>query len=359
MEGAGLVLAGGGGKGIYQVGMIKSLAAAGLLDDIVAVSGTSIGSVNAVLFAEGLVEGRLEYEKSLAGQQAENNEDLKRAAAIKHAVQQMESTWDDIDFHVFFDFETANVQVGDSHFSRYETEKLIDKYLSYELFENESALPTYVTSAQCPPNVITYEHISAEEYRLLTSGSVDETYRNYIVEYMQLNNKSNEYIKKAILATTALPVIYSPVTVDGKLYVDGGVKDNVPIKPLYDMGIRRFIVIELDTVSGIKYPAQYSDAEIIDILPSHELGKLISGTMNFDSEDKAIKKELGIRDGKRYIKTLFEKDESYIAIEKELALRDYNDIITQREFKKNYDRLESDIESRFDYIRDIENKYKF
>ena len=57
MEGTGLVLAGGGGKGIYQVGIMKSLAEAGLLDDIVAVSGTSIGGVNAVLFAEGLAEG--------------------------------------------------------------------------------------------------------------------------------------------------------------------------------------------------------------------------------------------------------------------------------------------------------------
>ena len=80
--------------------------------------------------------------------------------------------------------------------------------------------------------------------------------------------------------------------------------------------------------------------------------------MNFDKEDKSVKKEIGIRDGKRYIKTLFEKDEAYIAIEKELAMRDYNDIIAQRDFKKNYDRLENDIESRFDYIKDIENKYK-
>ena len=33
----GLVLSGGGGKGIYQVGILKALAEAGLLNDIVAV----------------------------------------------------------------------------------------------------------------------------------------------------------------------------------------------------------------------------------------------------------------------------------------------------------------------------------
>ena len=60
-KGTGLVLAGGGGKGIYQVGVLKSLAEAGVLDDIKAVSGTSIGGVNAVLFSEGLVGNGLDF----------------------------------------------------------------------------------------------------------------------------------------------------------------------------------------------------------------------------------------------------------------------------------------------------------
>ncbi len=336
MEGTGLVLAGGGGKGIYQVGMLKSLAEAGLLNDIVAVSGTSIGSVNAVLFAEGI---------------AKFNGDNY----IKNAVAQMERVWDDIDFSVFFNVDTAGLKAGDSHFSRNATSALIDKTLDYSLFK--SMVPTFVTCAGCPEGIISYEQITEEEVKLLTSASTEETYRNYITSYMQLNDKENDYIKSAILATTALPVIYSPVQIEDRLYIDGGVKDNVPVKPLYDLGIRRFIVIELTSESAIN-PADYPEAEIIDILPSHDLGSLLSGTMNFDKEDKAVKKEIGVRDGRRYVKTLFEKDEIYIKLERELAVRDYENIIQQRDFDRKYNSLSKDVNSRFDYIKNLEESLK-
>ena len=123
------------------------------------------------------------------------------------------------------------------------------------------------------------------------------------------------------------------------------------------MGIRRFIVIELNTETDIKNPEQFADAEIIDILPSHELGRLLSGTMNFDKEDLGVKKELGVRDGRRYVKTLFEKDEIYIKLERELAARDYEDIMKNMRFERTYNTLDKDISSRFSYINDIESKY--
>ena len=343
MEGTGLVLAGGGGKGIYQIGMIKSLIEAGLMNDIVAVSGTSIGGVNAVLFSEGLAEGGLE-----------------------RVISQMEEAWNDIDYKVFFNTDPTQLQSGDSHFSRNETERLIDKYLDYSLFTAVSdsegnseikTIPTFLAAAACPPNIITSSQITDEEMKLLTSTSVEDTYRDYQIEYFSLQGKDYDFIKNAVLATTALPVIYNPAEVEGKLYIDGGVKDNVPIKPLYDMGLRRFIVIELSTKSDIKNPEQFADAEIIDILPSHELGRLLSGTMNFDKEDLGVKKELGVRDGRRYVKTLFEKDEIYINLERELAARDYEDIMKNMRFERTYNTLDKDISSRFDYINDIESKY--
>ena len=355
MEGTGLVLAGGGGKGIYQVGMIKSLAEAGMLNDIVAVSGTSIGSVNAVLFSEGIAE----YYLNNSGTTCEDNSE-----AIKHAVEQMEKVWDEIDFGVFFNVDTTGLKAGDSHFSRNATSVLIDKYLNYDLFtpgedtEQIKVIPTICTCARCPEYVNTYEKITEEELKLLTTASPEDTYADYSVDYISLNDKIKEDIKNIILATTALPVIYSPVGYKDALYIDGGVKDNVPIKPLYDMGIRRFIVIELTGKSCIKNIEAYSDAEIIDILPSHDLGKLLSGTMNFDKEDKAVKKEIGIRDGKRYVKTLFEKDEIYIQLESELAKRDYDSIIQQRDFDRKYNSFDKDISSRFDYIKNIEDSFK-
>ena len=49
----GLVLCGGGGKGAFQIGAWKALEEHGILDHIGAISGTSVGGLNAVLFALG------------------------------------------------------------------------------------------------------------------------------------------------------------------------------------------------------------------------------------------------------------------------------------------------------------------
>ena len=43
----GLVLEGGGGKGSYQIGVLKAIRELGLEKKIVAVSGTSVGALNA------------------------------------------------------------------------------------------------------------------------------------------------------------------------------------------------------------------------------------------------------------------------------------------------------------------------
>ena len=53
MNQIGLVLAGGGGKGAYQIGVWRYLKEKGLDQYVGGVSGTSVGALNAVLFAAG------------------------------------------------------------------------------------------------------------------------------------------------------------------------------------------------------------------------------------------------------------------------------------------------------------------
>ena len=102
----------------------------------------------------------------------------------------------------------------------------------------------------------------------------------------------------------------------------------------------------------------YKDAEIIDILPSADLGKLLSGTLNFDKQDKAFKKYLGELDGKRYIKTLFEKDESFIAIQDRLARLDFEKKKKKVEFDNKYENLNGNLNRNFDYINKLEESLK-
>lgn len=52
----GLVLAGGGGKGAYEVGVWRALDEYGITPNIGGVAGTSVGSLNAAMFAQGSCE---------------------------------------------------------------------------------------------------------------------------------------------------------------------------------------------------------------------------------------------------------------------------------------------------------------
>lgn len=305
-NGTGLILAGGGGKGIYQVGMLKVLSEAGVLDNIVAISGVSIGAVNAVLYAMG--------------------------------IDKMEKVWDEIDMGTLFDFDEKQVAAGNTHFSRTEMNSLIDKYMDFNQIRNEKRI-IYVGTSKCATNY----------------SGIDPTY-GCTAEYFLLNNALDEDINNYLLASTALPYIYSPVTIRGNKYLDGGINDNIPIKPLYDLGLRRFIVIELTPVSKFD-KTKFLDAEFISIVPSHDLGDLFTGTLNFENKDKRFKKELGERDGKIYVKTKFEKDETYMAIERNLLETEYNTMVNEHAHKEQQIKLENSVNSNMNKFNSIAEKY--
>ncbi|HJT38171.1 MAG TPA: patatin-like phospholipase family protein, partial [Actinomycetota bacterium] len=50
-------------------------------------------------------------------------------------------------------------------------------------------------------------------------------------------------VAPALIATTALPGIFPPVLIEGELYVDGGIVNNVPISVAVELGARRIYVL--------------------------------------------------------------------------------------------------------------------
>ena len=76
-----------------------------------------------------------------------------------------------------------------------------------------------------------------------------------------LNTGKAEYINsgnvaKAVQASSSIPILFSPVEINGQLYVDGGLLDNVPVQPLIDpcdqiIAIDISPVKELDKVDGL------------------------------------------------------------------------------------------------------------
>ena len=302
-KGVGIVLNGGGGKGAYQVGVLKALKDNGLLDDVTGLSVASIGTVNSFLYAM---------------------DDLEL----------MSKAWDDIDMLTLFDVDLEMLFDRKPYFSREEMLKLVSKYIDFD-------------------------KLIHGKYEIYSSiCRVDDYGKASEVEYRKISDYDDpEYVKKILLASTALPLIYESVEIDGNHYRDGGLCDNEPIKPLYDAGYRQFIVIGMSHGSKIN-TEKWPDAIFADIFPSYDLGSLLDGTLNFT--DKAIKfrEMLGYKDGLRAIKTKFEKNEMYIRLQPALAQNDYNEIKMQAKVDNTVRIAESRISSNIDKFNEIAKKYE-
>ena len=78
---AALVLAGGGAKGAYQVGVWKAMTELGISKDVQVISGTSVGGINAALFASVRDPRQIEsfWLHSMGEVMAVNKDEVRRA----------------------------------------------------------------------------------------------------------------------------------------------------------------------------------------------------------------------------------------------------------------------------------------
>ncbi len=68
-------------------------------------------------------------------------------------------------------------------------------------------------------------------------------------------------LHKAVMASTCLPGVFTPVEWDDMLLVDGVLCENVPVSPLREMGAKDIIAIDLTTNREYKRPD-----DIVDVL---------------------------------------------------------------------------------------------
>ena len=116
-----------------------------------------------------------------------------------------------------------------------------------------------------------------------------------------LNDETPERIVSILLASSALPFVFSYEKLGKYKYLDGGIPllgDNVPIQPLYDAGFRKFIVVHLgeDAIGSNK---EFDGAECVHILPSNNMGKVARGTLNFSPEKVKERIDMGYFDTKK------------------------------------------------------------
>jgi NTE family protein len=90
------------------------------------------------------------------------------------------------------------------------------------------------------------------------------------------------------LASAAIPVLFPPVEVDGHLYVDGGLRMNVPFSPAIRLGAQRLLVVSLRFNRGNPELAELSprEEESFATIP-FLIGKTLNAVM-LDSLDQDL-----------------------------------------------------------------------
>lgn len=257
MQNIGLVLSGGGGKGSYQVGVWKAICELGLNKRIGDISGTSIGALNAF----GLVAS----ENNIIENLWLNN---KTEDFLSQPFIDLLDNCDGMSSEELYDALGKVVEIH-GYAPRDLFLKMIDEKFELKRLKSFN--------------------------RSLFAGVYNET--DSKMEYMDMaGNKDESLVYKILCASTALPNVYSPVEINGKSYIDGGVDDNIPVKPLYNKGIKEIIVVHFHH-SEIEKLRSFRDAKIISIIPSYPEESLKNGTLDFSSKRAKFRIEEGYKDG--------------------------------------------------------------
>lgn len=190
----GLVLEGGGKRGIYAAGVLDVLLENNIWTD--GLIGTSAGAVNGCSYVSNQYERNLRYNIRFAKE--------KRYMSIYSLIT------------------TRNV-VGTDFAYNILPNKL--EVFDYDAFE-KSPVAYYVTCS----NV--------------------ETGKAEYIQCKSLRGKNMDYLR----ASASLPYVSQIVEIDGKKYLDGGICDSIPLKAFQDMGYEKNLVVLTRPRGYIKKP---------------------------------------------------------------------------------------------------------
>ncbi|MEA5027409.1 MAG: patatin-like phospholipase family protein, partial [Sphaerochaeta associata] len=266
----GLVLSGGGGKGAYQIGVWYALKEYGIDKMITHVAGTSVGALNACLFTMGDYDHAEDVWSSLAIDDVLTFDQVKATAwATKLREQGLLGTLSESTLRLF------SKNRSDGFFSREKLGQLIEYEVDFSALRN-SQIQTYATC-----------------YDKSTMSAA----------YFNLKKYKANTIKEILLASSAIPVVFDSHSVQKHEYYDGGIVDNTPISPLYNEGVRDFIVVHLSQ-SSLVDRSKFLDSRFIEIVPQQDMGNLFSGTLNFSQRTIRSRMEAGYDDTKALLGSL-------------------------------------------------------
>ena len=251
----GLVLGGGGGKGAYQVGVWKALKEFKIDKRIGYISGTSIGSLNSLLFLNGDLDNAINVWSNVT----------KEVALTKRS---------------FKDIFTKRAL-----FSRQGFIDLADKNVDFE-------------------------KVSKSKIKSFVVATPDTKVKGAPSSFC-LNGKKKEDIIDIVLASSAIPFVFEPVYINGIKYRDGYMVDNNPVRLLKEQGCNLIFVVPLKEFSTA-YECADENTTIIDFVSGYNDYGIIDGTLDFVADRAKMRINHGYHVAKQLIEELI--NEGVIAI---------------------------------------------
>ncbi|MFI1744946.1 patatin-like phospholipase family protein [Thalassobellus sediminis] len=208
----GLVLSGGGAKGLAHIGVLKVIDSLGVKVDYIA--GTSMGAVLGALYASGYSGKELDSIFKEVDFDKIMNDDLPRASKAFHERDNSEK------YALTLPFDHFKVKLPSALSRGQNTYSLLSRLLlPINDIDSFDALPI--------PFFCIATNVETGKQVLLDKGDLTQS----------------------ILASSALPSVFQPVNINGQVLIDGGVVNNYPIDELRAKGMD--IIIGVDVQDGL------------------------------------------------------------------------------------------------------------
>ncbi|UAB85403.1 patatin-like phospholipase family protein [Zunongwangia sp. SCSIO 43204] len=208
----GLVLSGGGAKGLAHIGAIKAIEEAGVHIDYIA--GTSMGAIVGGLYASGYTATELDSIVNHTNFNILIQDEIPRKSMTFYEKENTERYALTLPFDHFKVGFPSGLSKGQNI---YNFMSGLTVHLEDETDFTQLPIPFFCVAA----NVETGEEI------ILDKGS----------------------LAKSVAASGAIPSLFSPVKIDGRLLIDGGVVNNYPVEELRRRGAD--VVIGVDVQDSL------------------------------------------------------------------------------------------------------------
>ena len=207
MRGTGLVLGGGGSRGAYEIGVWRAARELGVEFDVV--TGTSIGALNGALVVQGDYDFAVDMWEHMDYQAVMSHlssEDFETAEGTRRA------------------FKTALREiVADGGMEIGPLEELVRTHLDEEK----------IRSSPKKFGIVTVEIPSLRAVEMAKEQIPEGQMADYL------------------LASAACYPAFKPRTIDGKSYVDGGYRDNLPIDLAIELGVSEVWAVDLKALGHV------------------------------------------------------------------------------------------------------------